>query len=119
MDLTNKKVNGAIAALALEIAGIVVNKNAVPNDSMPPFYPSGLRIGTAAITTRGMKEREMKQIAKWILDVVDHVKDEKLPTDKEERVMFMKKFRASLPKDKLLAKIAGEVRSFNKKFPTV
>lgn len=80
IDLSSKKVNGALAAYALEVAGIVVNKNAVPNDTMPPFYPSGIRLGTPAITTRGMKEKEMKQIAKWINVVVDEIQG-KLPKD--------------------------------------
>jgi len=61
IDLRNKKVSGTSAALALEVAGIVLNKNGVPFDPMPPFYPSGIRLGTPAITTRGMKEKDMKK----------------------------------------------------------
>jgi glycine hydroxymethyltransferase len=55
VDLSNKNVNGALGAYALEQAGIIVNKNTVPFDTMPPFYPSGVRLGTPAATTRGMK----------------------------------------------------------------
>src|SRR3990172_647066 len=66
IDLRNKNVNGAVGAIALEVAGIVVNKNSVPFDTNPPFYPSGIRLSTPAITTRGMKEAEMKKIAGWI-----------------------------------------------------
>ncbi len=66
VDLTNKGINGADAEKALELAGITVNKNTVPFDPRPPFDPSGIRLGTPALTTRGMKEAEMKQIAVWI-----------------------------------------------------
>jgi glycine/serine hydroxymethyltransferase len=85
---------------------------------MPPFIPSGIRLGTPGVTTRGMKEREMKQIAKWILSVIGHVKDEIIPMDKDERIKFMKSFRSRLPKDKFLLKIASEVKALSRKFPT-
>ncbi len=117
IDLRSNKLSGNVVAEALEQAGIVANRNSVPNDPMPPFIPSGVRLGTPGVTTRGMKEKEMKQITKWILAVVDHVKNKQIPMDKDERVVFMKKFRADLPKDKFLNKIASEVKSLNKKFP--
>jgi glycine hydroxymethyltransferase len=66
IDLTNKGVTGAIAETALSKAGITVNKNMIPDDPRSPFDPSGIRLGTPALTTRGMKEPEMKQIAGWI-----------------------------------------------------
>jgi len=66
IDLTNKGVLGAEAEKALGQAGITVNKNTVPFDPRPPFSPSGIRLGTPALTTRGMKEKEMVQIADWI-----------------------------------------------------
>ena len=65
IDLRNKKVNGRVAAIALEKAGIVLNYNGVPGDTMPPLYASGIRLGTPALTTRGMKEKEMKQVGNW------------------------------------------------------
>lgn len=117
IDLTNKKVNGAIAALALEVAGIVVNKNAVPDDKMPPFYPSGIRLGTPAITTRGMKEKEMVKIGKWIDEVIDEVKNYQLPNDKEQRSLFWKEFKTKIIKNKKLLKISKEVKSLCSKFP--
>lgn len=66
VDLTNKEVKGADAEKALGLAGITVNKNTVPFDTRPPFDPSGIRLGTPALTTRGMKEAEMDQVAAWI-----------------------------------------------------
>lgn len=77
VDLKNRNLAGKEVALALEMAGIITNKNTVPGDESP-FYPSGIRLGTPAITTRGMKEKEMKIIAKWILNVVKNPADEKL-----------------------------------------
>src|SRR3990167_8878815 len=65
VDLTNKGVLGAQAEQALGKAGITVNKNTVPFDPRPPFDPSGIRLGTPALTTRGMKEKEMRQVADW------------------------------------------------------
>jgi glycine hydroxymethyltransferase len=127
IDLSNKKVNpapqsgcgvnGAIAAIALEVAGIVLNKNAVPFDTMPPFYPSGIRLGTPAITTRGMKEKEMVKVASWISRAIDEVKGYILPTDKEKRIEFMKKFRSEVGKSKRLLEIAKEVKVLCSKFP--
>jgi glycine hydroxymethyltransferase len=118
IDLRNKGVNGVVAALALEVANIVMNKNGVPNDTNPPFYPSGIRLGTPAITTRGMKEKEMVKIAKWMNEVIEEVKHYQLPATKEERSEFMKKFRAEVVKNKELLQIAKEVKTLCLKFPT-
>ena len=117
IDLRNKNVNGAVGAIALEVAGIVVNKNGVPHDSNPPFYPSGIRLGTPAITTRGMKEDEMKKIAVWIDAAIDEVKNEKLPDVKEKRAEFIKDFKIRVTKNKKLLKIAQEVKILCTKFP--
>jgi len=117
IDLKNKKVNGAVAALALEVAGIVVNKNGVPFDIMPPFYPSGIRLGTPAITTRGMKEKDMVKIAQWFKIVMDEVKSERLPDEKDARSYFIKDFRKRVQNNQRLLKIAEEVKAFCAKFP--
>lgn len=117
IDLSNKNVNGALAALALEIAGIVLNKNAVPNDPMPPFYPSGIRLGTPALTSRGMKEKDMIKVANWINQVIEEVSGNELPKEKGERSEFWKKFRKEIVKNKRLLKMNKEVSSFAKKFP--
>src|SRR3989344_1076093 len=117
IDLANKNVNGAVAALALEVAGIVVNKNAVPEDSLPPFYPSGIRLGTPAITTRGMKEKEMIKIAQWINEAVSEVQNVHLPVSKEERKIYWKNFKKEVVKNRKLLQISMEVKSLTSKFP--
>ncbi|MBI2599035.1 serine hydroxymethyltransferase [Candidatus Curtissbacteria bacterium] len=117
IDLRNKGVNGSIAAIALEVANIVVNKNGVPFDTQPPFYPSGIRLGTPAITTRGMKEPQMKKVAGWINRVIEEVKKEKMPTEKEARNEFMKDFKSRVYKNKNHLKIATEVKSLTARFP--
>ncbi len=76
IDLTGKKVIGKKAAKALDRANIVGNYNTIPFDPRKPFSPSGLRIGTPSVTTRGMKEEEMRRIARWMDEVVENVKDE-------------------------------------------
>jgi len=75
IDLRNKKISGKEAQNRLEKAGITINKNTIPYDPNPPFKPSGIRLGTPAITTRGMKEKEMRQIASWINDVISNARN--------------------------------------------
>jgi glycine hydroxymethyltransferase len=94
IDLTNKNVPGKVAAQALDKAGIVLNYNAVPFDPRKPFDPSGLRLGTPAVTSRGMGVSEMQKIAAWIDRVVASPSDEGL-----------------------LAKTAAEVKDMCSKFP--
>jgi glycine hydroxymethyltransferase len=76
VDVFSKGMLGSEAELALGKAGITVNKNAIPFDTNPPLRPSGIRIGTPALTTRGMKEAEMRQIAKWIVQALGHRNDD-------------------------------------------
>ena len=76
LDLIDKNITGKDADAALGRAHITVNKNAVPNDPRPPAISSGLRIGTPAVTTRGFKEAEIRQLTGWIADVLDHMGDE-------------------------------------------
>ncbi|HWZ44484.1 MAG TPA: serine hydroxymethyltransferase [Candidatus Saccharimonadales bacterium] len=75
MDVFSKGVLGSEAENALGQAGITVNKNAIPFDVNPPLKPSGIRIGTPALTTRGMKEKEMQQVGAWIAEALNHHKD--------------------------------------------
>ena len=117
VDLRPQFLSGNVVAEALEIAAIVVNRNSVPNDAMPPFYPSGIRLGTPAITTRGMGEREMKHIANWISLIIEHVSSYKLPARVESRAKFMKAYKDKIVKDKFLLNIAKEVKVLCQDFP--
>ncbi len=76
VDLTPREIGGRDAALALEKAGVVVNSNSIPFDKRGPFDPSGVRIGTAAVTTRGMNEAAMTQIADFIGQALDNLDDD-------------------------------------------
>lgn len=76
VDVFSKGINGKQAEQALDKAGITVNKNTIPFDENPPLTPSGIRIGTPALTTRGMKETEMEAIGEWIAEVLDNIGDE-------------------------------------------
>ncbi len=78
IDLTNKGVFGKPAAKALDRAGIELNYNTVPFDPRKPFDPSGIRLGTPSVTTRGMKEPEMEQIAEWMDRVISNPEDDDL-----------------------------------------
>ena len=75
VDLNNKGVSGRTAAKALDAAGLVLNCNAVPFDTRKPFDPSGIRLGAAAVTSRGFREAQMEQVGKWIDTVVQHCDD--------------------------------------------
>lgn len=75
-DLTNKNIVGKEAQVALDAVGITLNKNTVPNDPRSPFDPSGIRMGTPAVTTRGMKEAEMEKIADWIDQAISNAENE-------------------------------------------
>ncbi len=96
VDLTSKGVGGKPVAKALDRAGIVLNFNTVPFDSRTPFDPSGIRLGTPAVTSRGMGPEEMAQIAGWIDEVVQAAKDEEEAT---------------------IARVAGEVGEITAAFP--
>ena len=73
VDLIKKGITGKDADAALGAANITVNKNAVPNDPQSPFITSGIRIGTPAVTTRGFKEKEVRELAGWICDILDDI----------------------------------------------
>jgi glycine hydroxymethyltransferase len=93
-DVTAIGLSGAIAEKALDRAGITVNKNMIPFDTRKALDPSGIRIGTPALTTRGMKEAEMKRVGAWILEVLSAV-DNTATIDR----------------------VRGEIREFCKNFP--
>lgn len=93
IDLTNKGIKGADAESALGLAGITVNKNTVPFDPRPPFDPSGIRLGTPALTTRGLKESEMDQVADWIdAGMQARGNEQKLTAIKKEIAAFTRQF---------------------------
>jgi glycine hydroxymethyltransferase len=94
MDVTPRGMTGKAYARALDRAGLECNYNTVPGDPRKPFDPSGLRLGTPAVTSRGMREADMAQIAAWFNRVADAVTDEAT-----------------------LDRIAGEVREYTKAFP--
>ena len=93
IDLSNKNVPGKVAARALDKAGIELNYNTVPYDTRKPFDPSGIRLGSPAVSSRGMGEADMRQIASWMDRVV------------------------SAPTDDVAEKVFGEVRELTRKFP--
>lgn len=93
IDVTPKGVTGKQAEAALDKAGITVNKNMIPDDPRSPFDPSGIRLGTPALTTRGMKETEMETIANWINEAILNWQDEeKLKNIKTQVKELTKKF---------------------------
>ncbi len=95
IDMTNKGVSGKQAAQALDLAGIVTNSNSIPNDPRKPFDPSGLRLGTPAVTSRGMREAEMRTIAEWVDRVVtDHENDEVINAVRGEVAELCEKYPA-------------------------
>jgi glycine hydroxymethyltransferase len=78
VDLSRQKVNGRDAAHALHAVGVTCNKNLIPFDPLPATVTSGIRLGSPALTTRGLKEDDMRRVADWIADVVCHMDDETL-----------------------------------------
>jgi glycine hydroxymethyltransferase len=109
VDLRNVGLTGWVVAWALEKASIIANRNTVPYDTGSPFYPSGLRLGTPALTTRGMKEKEMVKISGWILEVINYLKDKNLP-NKQATL-------DKLDQDKFLQKLKAQVKAFATKYP--
>jgi len=108
---------GTQVAFALDVAGIYANRNAIPNEPGSPFYPSGLRVGTPLVTTRGMAEAEMQQIGAWIAAVTQQVKDATLPANPKERTAFIKAFKDGAEADPALLQIRREVKALATQFP--
>ena len=117
IDLTNISPGlGTQVAYAMDVSGLVANRNTVPNEPVGPFYPSGIRLGTPLVTTRGMKEPEMIKIADWIARVVEIVKDQTLPKEKTQRAQFIKQFKLWADQNQDLQKINQEVLALANKF---
>jgi glycine hydroxymethyltransferase len=109
IDLRNKKLSGRNPAKALDYAGIVLNCNSVPNETGSPMNPSGIRMGTPIVTTRGMKEKEMEIIGEWIDKIINLVAP--------HCALKTKEFSAMLSGIKELDMIAKEVKNLCEKFP--
>ncbi len=108
---------GHFASDALEIAGMTANKNTIPKDPGSAFYPSGVRLGTPALTTRGMKEAEMKKVGEWIARAIREASQYRLPADTKDRPAYLAKAKEELKRNGNLKKIRQEVRTFCKKYP--
>jgi len=108
--------SGIFAQKALDMVGLTLNKNTVPDEPMSPFYPSGIRLGTPASTSRGMKEKEMKFIGNKILEVINLLKKYRLPDKKEERKEYISRFEKEVKMNKEIKRIRQEVRKLAVKF---
>lgn len=93
VDVFSKGLDGSQAEKALDRAGITVNKNTIPFDTNPPMKPSGIRIGTPALTSRGMGQAEMERIGDWIVDVLENIDDDRtIERVREEILQLCKEF---------------------------
>lgn len=121
LDLRSEKIEGWHAHVTLEEVHIYGNKQTIPFDPRPPFYPSGFRIGTPAVTTRGMKEKEMVKIAAFINEGVKIAQKLNLAdigsSDKEKDQAARKNFKEAVKKNQALASLRKEVINFAKQFP--
>ncbi len=121
IDLRSKNLEGWHAHVTLEEANIFGNKQTIPFDTRPPFYPSGFRIGTPAITTRGMKEKEMKTIAGFINEGVKIAQELNLADigskDHGKDQQARREFKDSLKKNSKIKKLKSEVIAFARQFP--
>ena len=109
--------SGVFAQKALDMVGLTLNKNTVPDEMSSPFYPSGVRLGTPASTSRGMKEKEMKFIGGVILEVINLLKAYRLPEKKEERKDYIAKFEKEMKANKKLMEIRLRVKKVALRFP--
>ena len=108
---------GVFAEKALEAAGISVSKSTTPNDPSVPYYPSGLRIGTPAVTSRGMKEKEMEIAGKLISKVIKEFATTEMPETKDERNAKVKEFKEKIKDSQFIKGIEEEVKNLASNFP--
>jgi len=109
VDVFSRGMLGSEAEKALDQAGITVNKNAIPFDTNPPMKPSGIRIGTPALTTRGMKEEEMKQVGAWISEALRNRTDAAILGKIRKQVLHLAESFPLYPERR--AKAQAEVRA--------
>ncbi len=116
VDLRSKKVSGWAMAWAAESGNIVINRNTVPNETASAYFPSGIRLGTPALTVRGMGKIELKKIARWLIEIVNLLSKDKYSlevTDPAAR----KDFRDRIADDKVITDIREKVVDLCKQFP--
>ncbi|HXK52780.1 serine hydroxymethyltransferase [Candidatus Nomurabacteria bacterium] len=121
LDVSAKNIDGWAAAWALEYAGVIVNRNIIPFDTKTPFYPSGIRLGSPALTSRGMKEEQMEYVATIIDKTLNYTvrsmdtnfSNNSKGENKEKRAVFLKKLKT----DTYLKEIKKEVADFASRFP--
>jgi glycine hydroxymethyltransferase len=111
------KGKGVFVEKALEAADINVNKSTVPNEPSVPYYPSGIRLGTPAVTSRGMKEKEMEITGKLIAKIVKEFAPTEMPESKEERNAKVKEFKDKIKENPFVLEIKKEVNEVASKFP--
>lgn len=116
IDLRNKDLEAWALAWALEFAGIIVNRNTVPGETASPMYPSGIRMGTPVVTSRGMGVKEMKLIAGWFNQVAEYVHGKRIPGEKGKRKEWKERFLERLGKDRKLREVKREVGGVCERF---
>jgi glycine hydroxymethyltransferase len=109
--------NGVFAEKVLDLVNLTANKNTVPDEQSSPFYPSGIRLGTPAATTRGMKEKEMKIIGETILAVIEILKKSSLPVEKEEKKKILPSLIKKLEKNKEIVRLRAKIKKLALRFP--
>lgn len=117
LSTTHGAGTGYFAEYALDRVGLTLNKNTVPGEPSSPFYPSGIRLGTPAATTRGMKDKEMKFIGRVMHEVLEEVKIYNLPKTKTGRKKYLEMFRAEIDNNTKLKQLRQEVKKMVKPFP--
>jgi glycine/serine hydroxymethyltransferase len=123
IDLTNKNLDGWTVAWACDAAGLICNRQTIPFDRRSPYYPSGLRLGTPALTTRGMKEKQMVLIAGWLNAIVEHLRQLDLADigsqNKEKDQAARKAFKERVFQDPYLLQIRAKIKKLCQKFPVL
>ena len=118
VDLTPDGIGrGVFLQEALDAVGMTVNKNTIPGEPSSAFYPSGIRLGAPAATTRGMREPEMARLAGWMGQVREETRTFTLPEDREARNRALKEFRAAISTSEELKAIHDDVRALCRRFP--
>ncbi|MEM2436621.1 MAG: serine hydroxymethyltransferase [Thermoproteota archaeon] len=116
IDLSDHGVGkGILAQEALELCGVIVNKNTVPGERSSPFYPSGIRAGTPAVTSRGMKEKEMEEIGEIIVEVSREALKFELPS--KNRQEYIREFKSKIRENNIIVEYRRKVKDLCEKFP--